>query len=117
MDPRINGRTFCEEEEYRLLATRKVYGKKWAMIARLFSEQTDNVVKNHSEVGKSCKFRWFNQLDSQINRRAFSEGEEERLLAPHKVCRNKWAMITLLFPGWTDNVTKNHRELGYASYI
>ncbi|GJN37943.1 hypothetical protein PR202_gb26944 [Eleusine coracana subsp. coracana] len=52
-----------------------------------FGPQNWNLIaeKLDSRSGKSCRLRWFNQLDPRINRRAFSDEEEERLMAAHRV--------------------------------
>ncbi|XP_018478826.1 transcription factor MYB105-like [Raphanus sativus] len=84
-------------EDSHLMELVAVYGpQNWNHIAE----------KMQGRTGKSCRLRWFNQLDPRINKRAFNLGEEERLFAAHRGFGNKWAMIAKLFNGRTDDAFK-----------
>ncbi|KAK4402509.1 Transcription factor [Sesamum angolense] len=77
----------AEDEKLRELVER--YGPhNWNAIAQNLHGRSGE----HHHHTKSCRLRWFNQLDPRINRSPFTEEEEKRLLACHRIHGNRWAI-------------------------
>jgi hypothetical protein len=90
---------WSEQEDQRLLYLISQYGAaKWSVIA----------AHMEGRQGKQCRERWHNHLNPSISKEPWNDQEEWTLFLLHKLYGNKWAVLTQLIKGRTDNTIKNH---------
>jgi len=86
------------EEDAKVIDLVAKYGqKKWSFIARQLT----------GRLGKQCRERWYNHLDPDIKKTAWTNEEDLIIIEAHRELGNKWAKISQRLEGRTDNSIKN----------
>ncbi|XP_039789032.1 transcription factor MYB86-like isoform X3 [Panicum virgatum] len=95
-------RTKCrwspEENELLTQLVNKHGTKNWQTIACALPDRNAH----------ACLSRWKYILDPAINKEAWSQQEELRLIRAHQIYGNKWCKMAKHFPGRTNNALKEH---------
>ncbi|OMJ92523.1 hypothetical protein SteCoe_4652 [Stentor coeruleus] len=81
------------------------FGCKWGKIASFLNEEVHNRLNIRNS--KTCKERWNNYLNPNINRGPWTEGEDSTLLEGFLKHGNKWSIIAKLVPGRIEGLVKN----------
>ena len=77
--------------------------KNWSLVATELAQRF--AIRHRS--GKQCRERWHNHLDASIDKKPWTQEEDNLIFELHKDFGKSWSKISEHIPGRTDNSVKN----------